>query len=81
MIYDTTGTDRYTEIKLAVYRDRALSLELYGYHVLLRRWWERDGRGYGPHRVVFEGDGLVDCSPAGGPRCLRPAVDYVGSRR
>ena len=33
-----------------------LALELYGYHLFLRRWWSRDGFGYRQRRVVFNGD-------------------------
>ena len=45
-----------SEIKYLVYRDRALSRELYGYHLFLRRWWLRDGMGYAKQRVVFNGE-------------------------
>lgn len=35
------------EIRRECLRTQALARELYGFHLFLRRWWERDGRGFG----------------------------------
>jgi hypothetical protein len=42
------------EIRRECLQTQLLSLELYGYHLFLRRWWLRDGMGYAKQRVVFK---------------------------